>query len=289
MASPEADLPLPEAFTTSTGHGFSEAQYLDRHFLAAEPEYQQMIRSVGFQPGWHILDAGSGGGAFLPLISTIVGATGSLSAIDLAPENVATIQTRIAAGQMACPTDAQVASVTTLPFPDQSLDGVWCANVFQYLTNAELQQALTEFRRVVRPGGLIALKEFDGSVFQFYPPDPLVWWRFVLSLPLPLEERPLLRGLWYHRRLSQLGLVDVWQRCTLIERRAPLRSIERAYMADMLSYLGNRGQHLSEADQRLWQHINAIQEPDHVLNHPDYYWREGAVVAVGRMPAVDAR
>ena len=55
-----------------------------------------MVAEAGFEPGWHVLDAGCGAGSFLPLIAEEIGPNGKLTAIDLAPENVETTRKRIA-------------------------------------------------------------------------------------------------------------------------------------------------------------------------------------------------
>jgi arsenite methyltransferase len=80
---------MSSTYTSSTGHEASAAGWLDLHFESARPEYEDALRQVGIQPGWHVLDAGCGGGSFLPLIAEETGPTGSVAAIDLAPENIA--------------------------------------------------------------------------------------------------------------------------------------------------------------------------------------------------------
>jgi 2-polyprenyl-3-methyl-5-hydroxy-6-metoxy-1,4-benzoquinol methylase len=65
------------ATTTSTGHAQSSADWLDLHFEDCRPEYEAMLRSVGIAPGWRVLDAGCGGGAFLPLLAELVGPGGA--------------------------------------------------------------------------------------------------------------------------------------------------------------------------------------------------------------------
>jgi hypothetical protein len=72
---------------TSPGHTFAESDWLDVHFLAMQSEYEEMLRWVGIQPGWHVLDAAYG--SFLPLMTELVGPSGKISAMDLAPENIA--------------------------------------------------------------------------------------------------------------------------------------------------------------------------------------------------------
>ncbi|CAA9556724.1 MAG: hypothetical protein AVDCRST_MAG18-735 [uncultured Thermomicrobiales bacterium] len=68
--------------------------------------------------------------------------------------------------------EAQVGRVLALPYPDASFDAVWFANTSQYLTDDELMTALAEFRRVVRPGGLVAVKEHAGALTAIMPAPP---------------------------------------------------------------------------------------------------------------------
>ena len=70
-----------DKLTTSTGHAASEANWLDQHFAAAQPEYEATLRSVGIEKGWQVLDAGCGGGSFIPLMSELVGQDGYIDAL----------------------------------------------------------------------------------------------------------------------------------------------------------------------------------------------------------------
>ena len=145
--------------TTSTGHMLSDAGWLDTHFAWMRPEYEAMLRWVGIKPGWRVLDAGSGPGSFLPLMTTLVGPTGSIDAIDLAPENIATLEKRAQREKWVAPVTGKVGSIASLPYDDNTFDAVWCANSTQYLSDDQLRAFLGEARRVVRPGGLVAIKE----------------------------------------------------------------------------------------------------------------------------------
>ena len=92
-----------------------------------------------------------------------------------------------------------------------------------------------------------------------------------------------------NRYMAQAGLEFVSQRTTLIERRNPLRPVERTYIGNLLATHANLaiernpGRH-SEEDLALWR---ILQDPDaanHPLNSPDFYWCEGQAVAVARVP-----
>lgn len=127
---------------SSQGHSLANSEWLDAHFLAMQPEYEEMLRWVGLQQGWHVLDAACGNGSFLPLMANLVGASGKISAIDLATENIEIVEARAQQGKWAAPVATIAGRVLTLPYTDHSFDAVWCANTTQYLSDAELQQML---------------------------------------------------------------------------------------------------------------------------------------------------
>src|ERR1700684_2078898 len=86
---------MTAANVTSKGHDLSAGQWLDTHFESARPEYEASLRPVGIRAGDAVLAAGCGNGGFLPLLCELVGPDGSVMALDLAPENVASIEAMI--------------------------------------------------------------------------------------------------------------------------------------------------------------------------------------------------
>ena len=133
-----------EYHISSTGLSMSASDWLDVHFLAMQPEYEEMLRWVGIQPNWHVLDAASGSGSFLPLITELVGSGGRVSAIDMDPKNVRVIEDRAKQSQWLAPVSARVGSILELPYEDRAFDAVWCANTTEYLSDDELHKMLSE-------------------------------------------------------------------------------------------------------------------------------------------------
>jgi arsenite methyltransferase len=278
---------MAEPAVTSTGHAQSGTGWLDAHFTACQPEYEAMLRSVGLQSGWQVLDAGCGSGSFLPLMSELVGATGRVTALDLAPENIAAVDHRLVGWRLVCPVETWVGSLAALPFPDDAFDALWCAAVSQYLTDDELMAALAEFRRVVRPGGLVAIKEFNGAVLHFGPTDPHRWWHFAEAAePVSAQAHGVMRATSLRRWLERAGLVDVSQRTTLAERHAPLRPVERAYIGDFLRYFASVAPQLplSEDDQAFWRDQLQPDAAASLISQHNFCWCEGHIVALGRVP-----
>ena len=136
---------------TSTGHDLSAGQWLDTHFESARPEYEAALRQVGIRAGDAVLDAGCGNGAFLSVLCELVGPEGAVTALDLAPENMASVETAIRAGELPSTVRPHVGDALAPPFPNGVFDHVWCANVAQYLTVSEFGRMVSEFRRVENP------------------------------------------------------------------------------------------------------------------------------------------
>lgn len=273
---------------SSTGQPMTAIAGLDVHFAMARAEYEAMCRSVGFQPGWRVLDAGCGPGGFLPIIADLVGPNGSIAAIDLAPENAAMAEERVRAWRLPCPVEVRTGNVTTLPYPDDAFDAVWCANTLMYVTDAEMAQAVAEMRRVVRSSGLIAIKESDPSGHCVLPGDPLLDSRFRdARARASAHGAHGMRARATYQWLKKAGLVDVRQQLVPIERFAPFDTAmkEGAKMGFRLFAQSAAAlPDLSEADQAAWRALGDPDSADNPFNSPDAYICEANILAIGRVP-----
>lgn len=272
----------------SIGLSLASADWLDTHYAAMQPEYEEMLRWVGIQPGWKVLDAACGTGSYLPLVAELVGPTGEVHAVDLDPGIVELVRQRAAGGGWSAPVFARVGDVLKLPYEDDVFDVAWCANTSEYFTDDQCRQMLRELKRVVRPGGLVAVKEYDPTAQQFQPCPPAVFFRFWLAasqssrLQMTSFNRTIRLGEW----LRQSGLIDTCQRPTLMVRFQPLRAMERKFSREILQ--GNAelaaGYDLSAEDRAMWAKLGDVDAPDHILNHPDFQYRAIQTVFVGRVP-----
>jgi SAM-dependent methyltransferase len=276
---------------TSSGLHLSAGTWLDCHFAACQAEYEAQVRSTGIQPGWRVLDAACGSGSFLPCLADLVGEAGRITALDLAPENVATATERTAGWSPACPIETRVGDVRDLPFLDGEFDAVWFANTSQYLDEDDLGATLREFQRVVRPGGLVAVKDSTGMEIT-YPSMRFMLPHlyegvanadddYGLQIRNVLFRTPALR-----RWLEQAGLDAVWQRSIVIERWSPLQAAEQQFIRDSISFWADlaRRYRIPESNLAEWSCLSDGTSPDHPANHPAVAFREGNVLAVGVVP-----
>ena len=99
-----------------------------------------------------ILDVGCGQGkSFRPLHETF--APQRIVAIDFEPECLQ----RAAAQAEGLPVDLRRGDISALDLPDSSVDMVFCHQTFHHLTRQ--REALAEFYRVLKPGGLFLFAE----------------------------------------------------------------------------------------------------------------------------------
>lgn len=272
---------------SSKGHALAGSDWQDAHFNSKRSEYETMLRSVGLRKGWRVLDAGAGNGSYLPLIAQEVGPTGKITALDVAPENIAIIERRVPGWSLDCPVEALTGDLLSIPAPDDSFDAVWCANTFQYLSDEELTTSLHEFRRVVRPGGLVAIKDFVTPLWNISPGDPARIWR--LMAVAQKSNSQLYRTqttLELHNHLVELGLDEVWDELTMVQLRAPLRSAERQFVTGILGHFARIAQdtELSEEDRQFWQSMLDPDECAATIADGRFCYYDGQVVAVGRVP-----
>ncbi len=271
----------------TSGGNMTDANYLDDHYAAMQPEYEYMLRMVGIEQGWKVLDAGCGGGSYMQLLTELVGEAGCLVATDLAAENVERVLQRIEQAEFACEVEARTANVIELPFPDDSFDAVWCAAVTQYLSDDEVLVAFNEFKRVVRPGGIIAIKEGDFTSFHFGPfPSAVIWRSFITDMRG--MTRGVLRAPEFAATFRRLGLDSVFSRTTLAERHQPLRPVERRFIREVLLFMSSHSLQLdlTDEDKDLWRALRDVDAPQHLLNNQDFFYRESHTVIVGRLPAI---
>jgi ubiquinone/menaquinone biosynthesis C-methylase UbiE len=263
---------------SSRGAVLSDAAWLDLHLEACRAEYLQMVGWVGFRPDWSVIDVGCGAGSFLPVLRQALPG-GRLHGCDIDLQNA-----RLAADRGL--QSAAAASVTALPYRDAAFDAAWCANVVEFLSPAEVHAAACELRRVVRKGGLVALKDMDVQLLRIHPGDPHLTTRLSMAtIAEPSTSRQAqgsLVGRQLRRRLEAAGLVDVVQRTWLIEHWAPLRAVQREFLTQWFQYLFELAERLAlpAPDVEQWRRLAGGD----LLDNPELYVSEGQVLAVGRVP-----
>lgn len=115
------------------------------------------------RPGMRLLDAGCGPGSITAGLARRV-APGEVVGVDAEPSVLALARER---GAGLPNLRFEEASVYGLPFGDDSFDAAYAHQLLQHLTDPPA--ALRELARVVRPGGLVAVRDSDYQTMISWP------------------------------------------------------------------------------------------------------------------------
>ena len=233
-----------------------------------------------------MLDAGAGAGSYLPLLSELLGSSGSISAVDLAEENIIAMRKRLSDAPLICPVDLVAASVRELPFGDNSFDALWRANTTQYFQLAELPSLLRELCRVVKPGGLVAVKEFDDVGLHFGPFNHQLRWHLFDKVEgsKNLLGAGALFPVNFKTHFLQAGLEQVQLKTSVGDFQHPLSTVQEAFLHSALALYYSLAEQadLPRCELEQWQRkLGDPEHADYILKQADFYFREVHVLATG--------
>jgi len=117
---------------------------------------QAVINALCLQAGQSVLDIGSGPGLLAKDMAEQVGSEGSIVGIDLA-ENMLESATKLCEDLPWVKFES--ADAMQLPYDDNSFDRVVSTQVYEYVS--DLEGALAEFSRVLKPGGYGVIVDTD--------------------------------------------------------------------------------------------------------------------------------
>jgi SAM-dependent methyltransferase len=147
-------------------HGHHESVLRSHVWRTAENSAGYLLPHL--QPGQRVLDIGCGPGTITADLAGRV-SPGPVIGIDAGADVIAQA-TELAADHLNL--TFRVGDAYALDEPDGSIDVVHAHQVLQHLTDPVA--ALTEWRRVLRPGGILAVRDSDYAAFVWAPADPML-------------------------------------------------------------------------------------------------------------------
>ena len=266
MAEPSpAGAPPAEPFTKS----------LERMNYFQETEARALIADLGLPAGSSGLDVGCGVGLYTQWLAESVGSKGTVIGLEPTAERVEAARQLLGAGSTRN-VEFRQGDGTALEFETGAVDWLWCGDVLHHILDTDA--AIREFRRVVRPGGRVIVKESQVLSAMFLPGYPELERRIQLAEIERTREEGGGRSFQQRRQCTLSAMsaagVDVSMRSYLISRRAPLADADRDYIQRTV-FQRNWGERLREMLTRDdWDLRSALCEPDsprNVLDDPAYY------------------
>ncbi|HTN71507.1 MAG TPA: methyltransferase domain-containing protein [Methylomirabilota bacterium] len=140
-------------------------------------EWQQperVIQSLDIGPGDHVADLGSGGGYFTFRLAKAVGATGRVYAVDIDPD-MTDLLAKQAKQENVGNIEVILAKANDPLLPATGIDLIFTVDTYHHIGNRVSYFA--NLRKVLRPGGRIAVIDFDrrawleGLWHHYTPPE----------------------------------------------------------------------------------------------------------------------
>lgn len=247
---------------------------------------RELDREAGFllphlAPGMTVLDCGCGPGTMTVELARRV-EPGNVVGIDRHGDQLAVGRARAAEAGVAN-VRYQAGDIYDLPFPDASFDAVLAHAVIYHLSDP--QAALAEIRRVLRPGGVVGIRDADFDRDILYPTTP------ALDEAMALVRR-VLEGngaqIEFGRRqreaLRLAGFTDIVASASYDHFGTPDRT--RAFGQYWVYYLSEL--HRETILAQGWSTEDGLEETLQALQawgeNPDAFYARSRCEAVGRKP-----
>ena len=141
--------------STQLREQISAAHAYEELFVPAlfQPWAPLTVQAANIGPGDDVLDVACGTGVVTREAARLAGASARIAGLDLTPGMLAVAET------ITPDVEWQHGNAIDLPFPDQSFDAV--VSQFGLMFFPDRGQSLREMRRVLRPGGRVAVTVWD--------------------------------------------------------------------------------------------------------------------------------
>jgi len=133
--------------------------FLNSRLRAKLQDPRKVIVRSGIKPGMLVLEIGCGGGFFLPYAAEAVGENGKAMGLDIAADMLARCRKYVDKfPKVKDRIELIQKSAYELPFTDGTLDVVYLVAALMEIP--EPARCLAEVKRVLKPGGVLAVSEF---------------------------------------------------------------------------------------------------------------------------------
>ena len=237
-----------------------------------EPLLRSVVQALSLPLGSRGLDAGCGIGLQALLLAEAVGPTGQVTGLDLSPAFLRYAEKVVKESGLSDRIFFREGNVSKLPFDDDTFDWVWSADCVGYPVG-DLLPVLLELKRVVRPGGTVAILAWSSQCLL--PGYPLLEARLNATgsglAPHVRGKSPeshFMRALgWF----GEAGLVEAEASTFVGDAQAPLSDGVRSALLSLFQMLWGEPQpEVSQEDWTEYQRLCQPESPDFILDLPDY-------------------
>lgn len=197
--------------TRSRTHARNVYDRTSRWYRFVEEPFERRAQTAGLvllrvRPGERVLELGCGAGGALVALARAVGAEGRVVGLDLSPGMISQAAARLRRAGLTDRAALLVGDATSIPWPDVSFDALFMAFTLELFDTPEIPLVLAECRRVLLPGGRLAVVSLSRETPVGWPTR--LYERLHDRFPATLDCRPI------HPRLAleAAGFVEMQSR-----------------------------------------------------------------------------
>lgn len=116
---------------------------------------KHILREVGIEPGFHVLDYGCGPGSYIIPLTELVGKSGKVYALDIHPLAIKRVQS--IASKKGLTNVETISSSGCTELPDDTIDVILLYDTLHLLSDP--QKVLKELHRLLKPTGILSLSD----------------------------------------------------------------------------------------------------------------------------------
>jgi SAM-dependent methyltransferase len=230
-----------------------------------------------------ILDVGCGPGT---ITAALAKATGSAVGIDISAKAIAAARATAATARLPNARFIR-GTMTALPFNEARFDAVFFHAVLYHLDIATLAATLSEAKRVLKPGGILATRDADIGGNVLYPETPGLL--LALDLWARWYEHADAEALRFGRRqgavLRAHGFVPAWSGASFVNHSADDQTRRESVADATASLQGMSGDLIARGLARREEIAQAIEAWEAWGRDPDSIYLRCRCECVARKPA----
>ena len=263
-----------------------DLEWLLDHHKSKEQERIQMVDSFNIKPGDVVLDLGCGPGLWTSLMAEKVKPNGKVIGIDKTPELLNFAIKNLEKDPLRHLIEFRKSDFYEIPFRSDIFDFIFFGNCFAYVEDHF--EVIEEMKRITKPGGRVAAKDFDGGVFIVHPIDPWLTFRILSAAAQSLKEKPIepkfdnFTGRQMHGFFLKAGFKDVTTTSYAIQKLSPLNQEIKNYITGNAEWLVKAGSpYLSEEDAQQWKSHFDPNSENYILDLEEFYFCMLEIITIG--------
>jgi ubiquinone/menaquinone biosynthesis C-methylase UbiE len=259
------------------------AERLDAMHRALVDDFRQILGKLPLGASDRVVDAGCGDGFFTELLAERL-ISGQAIGLDTSPAYLAAADERL--GPLIAENRVRLVEgdVNQLPFEAGSVDAVWSGHSMQ--SYESIPHVLAEFRRVLRPGALLAILETDNihSIMLSWPPDVELAIRQAEHRDIGDEDSYI--GTYFPRfaprLLREAGFTDFTREYDFIHWQQPSESLERYIELYVQNVLERVGERLTDAVCERLKRLGSPSSPSFLPRQENFFFGSLQVLMTAR-------